>query len=154
MNVVIIGRDHGCVWCDRAKELLKQNGQQYQFFGVEEYPQLREFARALEISTVPAVFIDGKMIGGYTELASIFDPNHGTVGIILDGAHVTVSNGMLSYEQIVKIASHDPRKVYRVAYSKGNPDQREGVLSPGQSVRVKGGMIIRLDINGNDTGAA
>jgi glutaredoxin 3 len=58
-----------CGYCERAKALLKQRGLDYEEVRVDEEPDFR--ARLQEMTggwTVPQILIDGKPIGGYTEL--------------------------------------------------------------------------------------
>lgn len=65
---VIFGRP-GCGWCVKAMDLLKEKGDSFEYFNVREYPVLKVF---MEVSgmemTVPKVFINGHLIGGYDDL--------------------------------------------------------------------------------------
>ena len=58
-----------CGYCVRAKQLLEQRGLPFEEIRVDEDPDFRE---KLEEQTggwtVPQILIDGKPIGGYTEL--------------------------------------------------------------------------------------
>ena len=60
-----------CAYCVAAKMLLKQRGFDYEEVRVDTDPARREemIARTHK-RTVPQVIIDGKVIGGYNELAS------------------------------------------------------------------------------------
>ena len=61
-----------CGYCVRAKRLLQERGIEYEEFDVSGDPALR--ARVMERSgrrTVPQIFIDGRSIGGYEELAAL-----------------------------------------------------------------------------------
>ena len=58
-----------CGYCIRAKVLLEQRGLEYEEILMDDDPDFRQ--RMLELTgrwTVPQIFIDGKSIGGYTEL--------------------------------------------------------------------------------------
>ena len=58
-----------CGYCVRAKALLDSKGLEYEEIQVDEQPDFR--ARLHELTggwTVPQILIDGKPIGGYTEL--------------------------------------------------------------------------------------
>ncbi|MEM9529816.1 MAG: glutaredoxin 3 [Pseudomonadota bacterium] len=59
-----------CPFCQRAKALLERQGLGYTEYNVEgEAGRLQEMlARAEGRRTVPQIFIDGRGIGGYTEL--------------------------------------------------------------------------------------
>ena len=74
-NVVIYSKDN-CVWCDRAKELLKTNNYSYTElkYGVDYTKDdlVKKLNRSDRITT-PQIFIDGELIGGYNELKNMFD---------------------------------------------------------------------------------
>jgi glutaredoxin 3 len=64
-----------CPFCVRAKALLKSKGVNYEEIDVTDDAALRE--KMIELSggrrTVPEIFIDGKIIGGYEELKALND---------------------------------------------------------------------------------
>ena len=58
-----------CGYCERAKALLRKRGLEYEEIRVDEQPGFR--ARLQQETggwTVPQIVIDGRPIGGYTEL--------------------------------------------------------------------------------------
>jgi glutaredoxin 3 len=58
-----------CGYCIRAKALLEQRGLDFEEIRVDAQPDFR--ARLQELTggwTVPQIVIDGRPIGGYTEL--------------------------------------------------------------------------------------
>jgi glutaredoxin 3 len=59
-----------CPFCTRAKALLKQKGVGFEEVDVTDDDELRE--RMIELAggrrTVPEIFINGKLVGGYDEL--------------------------------------------------------------------------------------
>ena len=58
-----------CGFCTYAKALLDAKGLDYQELAVDEDPQFR--ARLFDLTggwTVPQILIDGRPIGGYSEL--------------------------------------------------------------------------------------
>ena len=58
-----------CGYCVRAKALLDGKGLEYEELLLEEGPDFRQ--RLFDLTggwTVPQILIDGKPIGGYTEL--------------------------------------------------------------------------------------
>lgn len=66
----IISRSQ-CNFCDRAKEVLIQQGLPYKEFKVDDLSNkwLLTLIKQAGYTTVPQIFgMDGKHIGGYTEL--------------------------------------------------------------------------------------
>lgn len=68
-----------CVYCDRTKELLNGSNLAYRVIELDknEYcpnnncsSVIRNLVRMTGHKTVPVIFIDGKFIGGYTDLLS------------------------------------------------------------------------------------
>ncbi len=58
-----------CGYCVRAKTLLQSRGLQFEEIFLDDDPAFRQ--RLLELTgswTVPQILIDGRPIGGYTEL--------------------------------------------------------------------------------------
>ncbi|MGH7934542.1 MAG: glutaredoxin 3 [Candidatus Binataceae bacterium] len=62
-----------CPFCVRAKALLKSKGVPFEEIDVTDDPELREEMVKLAGGrrTVPEIFIDGKIIGGYDELRAL-----------------------------------------------------------------------------------
>lgn len=62
-----------CPFCHKAKELLREKGQKFIEIDVERDPEkLREMLeRSRGRKTVPEIFIDGKLIGGFDELRDL-----------------------------------------------------------------------------------
>lgn len=65
-----------CPWCIRAKELLKSKGIEYKEFilgvdGVTKETVERKIGNGVQIRTVPQIFLDGKYVGGCTELMKV-----------------------------------------------------------------------------------
>jgi glutaredoxin 3 len=61
-----------CGFCTRAKALLDARGLSYEEISLDDDPRFRQ--RLLELSgrwTVPQVFVDGKPIGGFSELRAL-----------------------------------------------------------------------------------
>ena len=62
-----------CPFCTRAKSLLKSKGVSFDEIDVTEDDALRQ--KMIELSggrrTVPEIFIDGKIVGGYEELKAL-----------------------------------------------------------------------------------
>jgi glutaredoxin 3 len=62
-----------CPYCVRAKRLLQERGLAYEEFDVGDDDRLREevIERSGGRRTVPQIFIAGRAIGGYDELAAL-----------------------------------------------------------------------------------
>ena len=54
----------GCPFCARAKQALKERGIDYEEIVVGKNATMRSLRAATGATTVPQVFIDGKLIGG------------------------------------------------------------------------------------------
>lgn len=87
-NVLVYGKSN-CQWCDQAKLLLESYQYQYQYRNVDVDDGGRIDLKAFFDSnpkmsrTVPQIFIDGKHIGGYSQLAQYIEDTRGGYG---DGA--------------------------------------------------------------------
>jgi len=60
-----------CGYCVRAKTLLDSHGLEYEEISLDGDPGFRQ--RLLELTggwTVPQIIVDGRPIGGYTELGN------------------------------------------------------------------------------------
>jgi glutaredoxin 3 len=58
-----------CGYCVRAKTLLESRGLEYEEISLDDDPTFRQ--RLLDLTggwTVPQILVDGRPIGGYTEL--------------------------------------------------------------------------------------
>jgi glutaredoxin 3 len=69
MARIVIYTTRWCAYCERAKALLDRKGIEYEAVAVDEDPAFRQ--KLFELTggwTVPQIVIDGKPIGGYTEL--------------------------------------------------------------------------------------
>lgn len=65
-RIVVLGYAKDCKWCDMAKGLLNAMKLPYTFMEVSG--DLRDFIKACGLTTVPAIFVNGHLIGGYTQL--------------------------------------------------------------------------------------
>jgi glutaredoxin 3 len=69
MATIQVYTTHWCAYCIRAKTLLESRGLEFEEISLDEDPEFRR--RLLELTggwTVPQIVIDGRAIGGYTEL--------------------------------------------------------------------------------------
>lgn len=61
-----------CPYCRAAKALLDNKGYSYQEITLDNDPdRMRRIMTELNWRTVPIIMIDGKLIGGYDDLARI-----------------------------------------------------------------------------------
>jgi glutaredoxin 3 len=61
-----------CPYCTRAKSLLKSKGIDFEEINLEgKYDELTKLKEKTGWRTVPQIFINEKLIGGYTELAAL-----------------------------------------------------------------------------------
>lgn len=69
MNPVIIWSKYNCPYCDQAKALLTQRGIKYEERKIGDGYSKEELLEAVpNARTVPQIFLDGNLIGGFTEL--------------------------------------------------------------------------------------
>ena len=70
----LIFTKYRCSYCDRAKTLIEQKGYDYESINIEEDNNIdlllekNKYAR-----TMPQIFINDKLIGGYTDLVEYFE---------------------------------------------------------------------------------
>jgi Multiubiquitin len=76
-----------------------------------------------------------------------------TVTIVVDGTpHQVPKNEYITYAAVVTLAYPDypqhPEITYSVTYTRGHGDKPEGILNPGESVKVKEGMSFCVNRTG------
>jgi len=63
-----------CGWCRRAEELLSRHGIPFEIIDVTSDRKARAaLVERANWRTVPVIFVDGKPIGGYRELAALLN---------------------------------------------------------------------------------
>ena len=68
MTAIIWSKYH-CSYCDQAKALLKSKGIQFEEKKIGDGYTKEELLEAVPTArTVPQIFIDGELVGGFTEL--------------------------------------------------------------------------------------
>lgn len=76
------------------------------------------------------------------------DSKNREVTIIVNGREKTVTDKELSFEEIVDLAFDSPPSgpnvVFTITYRRGHGHRPEGSLKPGETVRVKDGMIFNV----------
>jgi len=71
MKEVVVYSKNMCGYCVQAKNWLKNKGIEYKEVNIEEQPEAREFVINEGHRTMPQIYIDGKSMGGYTELVKL-----------------------------------------------------------------------------------
>ena len=73
MKIEVFGKE-GCAYCDRAKALLEDAGQDYEYHDVvlSEEAHADMMQRNPTARTVPQIFVDGTLIGGFDEFRPWF----------------------------------------------------------------------------------
>lgn len=71
MKEVIVYSKNMCGYCVQAKNWLKNKGIEYKEINIEEQPEARDFVIKEGHRTMPQIYIDGKSMGGYTELVKL-----------------------------------------------------------------------------------
>lgn len=65
----IVWSKYNCPYCDQAKALLTQQGIKYEERKIGDGYTREELLEAVpNARTVPQIFLDGNLIGGFTEL--------------------------------------------------------------------------------------
>ena len=74
------------------------------------------------------------------------------VTIVVDGTPHPWSSDTISYAQVVTLEVPDypqhPEITYSVKYTRGHGDKPEGILAPGESVKVKDEMVFSVQETG------
>lgn len=61
-----------CPYCVRAKALLQKKSVEFREVNIEERPDLRDWiARKSGQRTVPQIFVNGRALGGFTDIAAL-----------------------------------------------------------------------------------
>jgi glutaredoxin 3 len=65
----VVWSKYNCPYCDQAKALLTQKGIRYEERKIGDGYSKEELLEAVpNARTVPQIFLDGNLIGGFTEL--------------------------------------------------------------------------------------
>jgi hypothetical protein len=74
--------------------------------------------------------------------------HHQEITIIVNGREKVVTKKELSFAEIIALAFETPPSgpniVFTVTYRRGHGDKPEGTLLPGETVRIKRGMIFNV----------
>jgi len=76
MKAVVYSKYH-CPFCDQAKALLQQKGIAFEERKIGDGYTKEDLLEAVPTArTVPQIFLDEKLIGGFTELKKYFESEH------------------------------------------------------------------------------
>jgi glutathione-dependent peroxiredoxin len=64
---VVLGTE-GCPFCKKATDLITATGHFYTYFDIDDHQAIKAFCNASGFKTVPQVFLNGYLIGGFTEV--------------------------------------------------------------------------------------
>jgi len=74
MAKVVMYAKNPCPYCVHAKRFLDEKGVQYDVVDLTDNPEeLQRIKTETGWRTVPIIMIDGKLIGGYTDLKALDD---------------------------------------------------------------------------------
>ena len=73
MEITIYSKNN-CVFCNKAKHLVKSLGYEYTEKKMEEFESSQAMLEDIgkQVRTMPQIKIDGKLIGGYNQLVEHF----------------------------------------------------------------------------------
>ena len=72
MKAIVWSKDH-CPYCVQAKTLLEQKGIEFEEKKIGEGYSKEDLLEAVpNARTVPQIFLDGELVGGFTELRAKF----------------------------------------------------------------------------------
>jgi len=72
MRAIVWSKDH-CPYCVQAKNLLSQKGIEFEERKIGEGWTKEQLLEAVpDARTVPQIFLDGELVGGFTELRAKF----------------------------------------------------------------------------------
>lgn len=57
-----------CQYCDKAKDVLDENGEDYQVFSISDSPVYVRLMIKADLKTVPQIWHNADYIGGYDQL--------------------------------------------------------------------------------------
>ena len=74
MTQAVVWSKYHCPYCDQAKALLDLHGITYEERRIGDGYTREDLLESVPTAkTVPQIFLDGELIGGYTELKKHFD---------------------------------------------------------------------------------
>ncbi len=73
MKKIVVYTTTYCPYCTRAKQLLKNKGVNFEEIVIEGHDQKmwQELYERSKMKTVPQIYVDDKIIGGYDDIAAL-----------------------------------------------------------------------------------
>jgi len=73
MEIIVYSKNN-CVYCNKAKSLLKNLSLEYTEKKMEDYPSVDALLEDIgkKVRTMPQIKIDGVLVGGYNQLVEYF----------------------------------------------------------------------------------
>ena len=73
MEIIVYSKNN-CVFCNKAKQMLKNLGLDYKEKKMEDFESVESMLEDIgkKVRTMPQIKIDGKLIGGYNQLVEYF----------------------------------------------------------------------------------
>ena len=73
MEIIVYSKNN-CVFCNKAKQMLKNLGLDYKEKKMEDFESVESMLEDIgkKVRTMPQIKIDGKLVGGYTQLVEYF----------------------------------------------------------------------------------
>lgn len=68
---VVLKQDN-CLYCKKALDLLQDRGIEAEAVDLSTAPQLNDFIKACGLTTIPQVYLNGYLIGGFDDLQEFF----------------------------------------------------------------------------------
>jgi glutaredoxin 3 len=69
---IVVYSKSNCPYCVRAKDLLKKKGTAFEEINLDnDFEGLTRLKNQTGLQTVPQIFINDKLVGGYTDLAAL-----------------------------------------------------------------------------------
>ncbi|MBX3041443.1 MAG: glutathione S-transferase N-terminal domain-containing protein [Bdellovibrionaceae bacterium] len=74
MAKIVMYKKNPCPYCDRAKNLLDGKGAKYEVIDLTDKPEeLQALKEKTGWMTVPMIFINDQLIGGYSDMKALDD---------------------------------------------------------------------------------
>jgi glutaredoxin len=73
MEIIVYSKNN-CVFCNKAKQMLKNLGLDYKEKKMEDFESVESMLEDIgkKVRTMPQIKIDGKLVGGYNQLVEYF----------------------------------------------------------------------------------
>jgi glutaredoxin len=72
MSKWVVLKQDNCIYCTKALKLLEDLGIEAEVIDISTAPQIKDFMKACGLTTVPQIYEEGYLIGGYDDLVQLF----------------------------------------------------------------------------------